>query len=340
MGSWVHVVIPLMNNKLCSKQLDFRAPGVYTLVHEDASDENNNAENSRAKSILVSEETDHTPSMIQCANKRLDLSTPAVMGILNLTPDSFYDGGNYNTTDKALMHVEAMLSEGADIIDIGAESSRPDARGLSLQEEMDRIMTTLVSLKMRFDTLFSVDTYKPLVMKEAIKMGVNMINDIYALRQEGAVDVIRESRVAVCLMHMQGTPNDMQNNPSYVDPISELSLFFKDRTQHCLEAGIAKNRILIDPGFGFGKTTLHNISLLKNLMQFRQLGFPLLVGLSRKTSIGEILSLPPSARLYGSLAAHVIAILQGASVIRTHDVKPTVEALKITTAILRQETVA
>lgn len=278
------------------------------------------------------------PDIVQCADKTLELSSPKVMGILNLTPDSFYDGGRFVTREGALRRVEEMLAEGADIIDIGAESSRPNAPIISLEEEIDRLMEILESIKKRFDTILSVDTYKPDVMKEAIRIGVNLINDIYALQNPMALDIVANSQVAVCLMHMQGTPKTMYINPSYQQIIVEIGNFLQQRANACLEKGIPKSRILLDPGFGFGKSKDHNLILLKNLSQLKQIGFPLLVGLSRKASIGEILSLPASERLYGSLAAHVVAAVQGASIIRTHDIKPTVEALKITEAVLAQET--
>lgn len=274
---------------------------------------------------------------LHCGDRRLNLSAPKVMGILNLTPDSFYDGGYYQQKDLALKRVEQMIAQGADIIDIGAESSRPYAQSISLVEEIDRIMEALNAIQKRFDILISVDTTKPAVMQEAIKQGVHMINDIYALQQPGALEIISRSQVAVCLMHMQGTPSTMQACPQYKNVVSEVSLFLTERAQCCLQVGINPQRILLDPGFGFGKSTPHNLVLLKNLNSFHQLGFPLLVGLSRKATIGDILDLPVNERLYGSLSANVIAALNGAKVIRTHDIKPTAEAVKFAAAVLAQE---
>jgi dihydropteroate synthase len=274
---------------------------------------------------------------IQCADKILSLYAPKVMAILNLTPDSFYDGGVYCTTEQALRRVEAMILEGADIIDLGGESSQPYAPFVSVQQEIDRVMTVLCAIKERFGILLSIDTYKAPVMQEAIKLGVNIVNDIYALQQEGTLMAVANSQVAVCLMHMQGTPRTMQNSPRYSHIIAEIAAFLQQRVDRCLKAGIAKNRIMLDPGFGFGKRTDHNMCLLKNLSHLERLGFPLLVGLSRKASIGEILALPTEERLFGSISAHVIAVMQGAAIIRTHDVKPTVQAIKIAQAVLAQE---
>jgi dihydropteroate synthase len=275
--------------------------------------------------------------VVQFPDRELPLLSPCVMGILNLTADSFYDGGRFSTTDLALFRVEKMIEEGATIIDVGAESSRPFAKVIPLQEEIDRIAPILVSIKERFNILISVDTYKPPVMEEAVKLGVHMINDIYALQQPGALEVVAASQVALVLMHIQHTPLTMQINPSYQQVVTEVGDFLASKAMACLKAGIGENRIIIDPGFGFGKTTLHNMQLLKNLSAFKKMGYPILVGLSRKSSIGELLSLPVEERLFGSLSAHVIAVLNGASIIRTHDIKPTVEALKIAEAVLSQE---
>lgn len=271
---------------------------------------------------------------IVCADKTLSLLEPKVMGILNLTPDSFADGGRYNAVDSALQRVAAMVAEGADIVDIGAESSRPYAQRVSLTEEIDRLMTILLAVKREFDVIISVDTYKPEIMAEVINAGVHLINDIYALRHGQSLEIMARSNAAVCLMHMQSDPENMQQQPSYVDVVAEVGTFLQHRVDVCLEAGIAKDRIVIDPGFGFGKTTAHNMALLKNLADFSVIGVPILVGLSRKTSIGEILSVPVAERLYGSLAAQVIAYLNGARIIRTHDVKPTIQALKVAQAVI------
>jgi dihydropteroate synthase len=278
--------------------------------------------------------------VVQFPDRELSLLSPQVMGILNLTTDSFYDGGRFSTIDLALFHVEKMIEEGATLIDVGAESSRPFAKAIPVQEEIDRIAPVLSAIKERFNILLSVDTYKPPVMEEAVKLGVHMINDIYALQQPGALEVVAANQVAVVLMHIQHTPLTMQLNPSYQQVVADVGDFLARRVMACLKAGIGENRIIIDPGFGFGKTTLHNMQLLKNLSAFKKMGYPLLVGLSRKSSIGELLALPVEERLFGSVSAHVIAVLKGASIIRAHDIKPTVEALKIAEAVLSQESLA
>lgn len=271
-------------------------------------------------------------TVIRCADRVLDLTTPKIMGILNLTPDSFYAESRCSSKETAKLRVAAMIEEGADIIDIGAESSRPYAKTISLQEEIDRILETLEVVKQNFDVILSVDTYKAKVMQEAIKLGVHMINDIYALTQPNSLLTIANSNVAICLMHMQGSPNTMQDRPHYHAVVPEVSKFLSVQIDQCLAQGIDEARIIIDPGFGFGKTTPHNMTLLKNLAELKRLGYPLLVGLSRKASIGELLNLPIEERMYGSLAAHIIASMQGANIIRTHDIKPTAHALKILTA--------
>jgi dihydropteroate synthase len=281
---------------------------------------------------------DAKPQSFRWCNRTWYSNKPIVMGILNLTPDSFADGGQYLTIDLALRRVEQMLKEGADVIDVGAESSRPFAKKISAAQEIERLLPTLAKIKSNFDIPLSVDTYKPEVMKESIRIGIDNINDIMALQCEGALATVAESNVSVCLMHMQGCPDTMQHNPDYQDVVLEVETFLQQRINTCLNAGITSDRIVIDPGFGFGKTTEHNLQLLKNLNRFCNRSSPVLVGLSRKASIGEILNLPVAERLYGSLAAHVIAVMQGATIIRTHDIKPTVEALKIATAVSKQET--
>lgn len=256
------------------------------------------------------------------------------MGILNVTPDSFSDGGLYNSVGKALCRVEQMVAEGATIIDIGGESTRPGAKIISLQEELDRVIPIIEKIHSEIDVLISVDTYKPKVMRAAIRAGAKMVNDIKALRVEGALQVVKETNVQVCLMHMQGEPQTMQAAPQYKNVVSEVYNFLAERVQQCLTAGIAKEKIIIDPGFGFGKTTEHNLQLLNQLEKFHELDCPLLVGWSRKTSIGKILNQPEGQRLYGSLAAAVIAIMKGAKILRVHDVRPTIEAVTIALAAL------
>lgn len=271
---------------------------------------------------------------ITCADKVLTLSVPKIMGILNLTPDSFADGGRYHSKALALQRVAQMVSEGAHIIDIGAESSRPYAQFVSAQEELDRLMPVVIAVKDEFDIVLSIDTYKPQVMAEVIKAGVHMINDIFALQDTESLKAISESNVGVCLMHMQGKPQTMQDHPTYHDVVKEVGTFLEVRLRACIEAGISKDRIIIDPGFGFGKTTMHNMRLLRNLNRLASLDVPILVGLSRKASIGEILRAEVEDRLYGSLAAHLIAVMQGAKIVRTHDIKPTAQALQIIEAAM------
>jgi dihydropteroate synthase len=252
------------------------------------------------------------------------------MGILNVTPDSFSDGGKFITHCSALAQVERMINEGADIIDIGGESTRPGAPDVSAAEELDRVIPLIKKIKSEFDISVSVDTSKSAVMDEAIRAGVDMINDVRALQEEGALQVCANATIPVCLMHMQGTPRSMQKRPHYDNVVSEVSDFFARRIHACVEAGIEKNRLILDPGFGFGKTLEHNLELLSHLDHFLFYNLPLLVGISRKSMIGTLLGdAPVSERLFGSLSAAVIAAMKGAGIIRVHDVKATVEAMKI-----------
>ena len=274
---------------------------------------------------------------ITCGKFFLDLSSPAVMGILNLTPDSFSDGGRFNDCDSAVRHALAMVNEGAAIIDIGGESTRPGAQAVTVQQELDRVMPVVEALVAKLPVPVSVDTSKPEVMRAAIGAGAGMINDVMALRSKGAIEAVSDAgNVAVCLMHMQGEPRTMQKNPHYGDVVSEVRDFLLERARVCEKGGIASSRILLDPGFGFGKMLEHNIALLKNIGQLAGEGYPLLVGISRKSMIGQLLGeAPVERRLNGSVAAAVIAAMQGASILRVHDVRETVEALKIVEALLR-----
>jgi len=256
------------------------------------------------------------------------------MGVLNITPDSFSDGGSYLAPEAALRRAGVMIEEGAALIDIGGESTRPGARAVSTQEELDRIMPVLTALVRDFRTPVSVDTSKPVVMAEAIRAGAAMINDVRALQEPGALEALAASSVPVCLMHMQGAPATMQHEPHYDDVVAEVKGFLASRLQACKAAGIAEDRLIIDPGFGFGKTLAHNLTLLNHLGEFLELGAPLLVGLSRKSMLGAILDAPVGERLYGGLAAAVIAGWEGARIIRTHDVKATVQALQVCSAVL------
>jgi dihydropteroate synthase len=263
------------------------------------------------------------------------LLPPKVMGILNVTPDSFSDGGRFVAKNAALTHIQQMIEAGADIIDIGGESTRPGAQSVPLQQELDRVIPILEMIRQRWAITISVDTRKAEVMHEAINMGADMINDIMALREEGSLATVATAKpVKVCLMHIQGEPRTMQNQPHYDDVVHEVKNFLIERIQACLAAGIAANRLIIDPGFGFGKTLEHNLQLFKHLEQFISLGYPVLIGVSRKSMIGQCLNKPPNERLYGGLALAVLAANQGVQIIRTHDVAATVDALKMAMAVL------
>ncbi|HXH03296.1 MAG TPA: dihydropteroate synthase [Candidatus Competibacteraceae bacterium] len=255
------------------------------------------------------------------------------MGVLNVTPDSFSDGGRFLDPQAALARAHAMVEEGADIIDIGGESTRPGAVKVSAEAEMDRVLPLLEVLARELPVPISVDTYKPEVMAEAIRLGAGLINDIYALRAPGALPVIAASAVPVCLMHMQGTPETMQQHPHYGDVVGEVKAFLADRVQACEQTGIARSRLLLDPGFGFGKTLQHNLTLLRHLDAFHELGLPLLVGLSRKSMIGTLTGRSVDERMHGSVAAAVLAAWQGAHIVRVHDVRATVDALKVCAAV-------
>jgi len=263
----------------------------------------------------------------------LDLSRPTVMGILNVTPDSFSDGGRFFFRDAALKQAETMVAEGASIIDVGGESTRPRAPTVSEQEELDRIMPVLEGILAHLPVAVSVDTSKPGVIREALRLGVSMINDVRALREPGALDAVAGSDAWICLMHMQGNPATMQNAPVYDDMVADIKGFLRQRMDACLQAGISRERLMVDPGFGFGKTQAHNLTLLRRLGEFHDLDLPLMVGLSRKSTIGNLLNAPPEERLHGSVAAAVIAAWQGAWILRVHDVRPTAEALTICTAV-------
>lgn len=273
---------------------------------------------------------------LTCANFFLDLSSPVVMGILNLTPDSFSDGGRYTDSDRAIRHALAMVKDGASIIDVGGESTRPGAQAVSVQHELDRVMPVVEALVAELPVPVSVDTSKPGVMQSAISAGAGMINDVMALRSPGAIEAVRDAgQVALCLMHMQGEPRTMQQNPVYGDVVSEVRDFLLERAGACEREGVARSRILLDPGFGFGKLLEHNIALLKNIDRLADEEYPLLVGISRKSMIGQLLGdAPVERRLQGSVAAAVIAAMKGANILRVHDVRETVDALKIVEALL------
>jgi len=273
-------------------------------------------------------------SIVECAGKRLDLSQPRVMGILNITPNSFSDGGDFLSFDLAMGQAQRMVEEGAAIIDVGGESTRPGAPVVSETEELDRVLPVIEGIANNLSVPISIDTSKPNVMRAAVAAGAGLINDVMALQTPGAVDAAVDLNVPVCLMHIQGKPRTMQDNPCYGDVVSEVKDFLAQRIDCCTSAGIPRKHLLVDPGFGFGKTLEHNLALLRGLQEIAELGLPLLVGLSRKTMIGALLDEPVNNRMFGSLAAAVLAVERGARIIRTHDVKPTVDALAVAIAVL------
>lgn len=275
-------------------------------------------------------------SSLSCGDKTLSLQIPQVMGILNVTPDSFSDGGQFADHSLALKQVERMIHDGATIIDIGGESTRPGAQDVGVNEELERVIPTLQAIKKEFDVVVSVDTSKAEVMAEAIVSGVGMINDVRALQNKNCLQVLSQSHVPICLMHMQGMPRTMQNDPQYNDVVHDIIDFFETRISECEAAGINRNRLLLDPGFGFGKTLEQNYQLLARLQEFEQLQLPLLVGMSRKSMIGHLLNRAVEERLAGSVATALIAAQHGAKIIRVHDVKETVDALNVLHAVQQQ----
>jgi dihydropteroate synthase len=273
--------------------------------------------------------------LIDCAGKPLDLSQPQVMGILNVTPDSFSDGGVFFAQEAALAHAREMVAAGAAIIDVGGESTRPGAAPVALQEELRRVVPVIEALRDTLPVPVSIDTRNPAVMQAAVTAGAGMINDVNALQTPGALEMAASLGVPVCLMHMQGIPESMQENPEYTDVVTEVRQFLAGRADACLAAGIARERILLDPGFGFGKTTRHNLLLLQQLDGLVAEGYPVLVGLSRKSLIGKVLGLPVDERLYPGLALAVLAVWQGAVIVRTHDVRATRQAVDMCHAVSR-----
>jgi len=264
----------------------------------------------------------------------LDLTFPQVMGILNMTPDSFSDGGRHNTLDLALRHAQAMVDAGATILDIGGESTRPGAAEVSEDEELARVVPVVEAIARRFDVWISVDTSKASVIREAANAGMHLINDIRSLQEPGALQAAAETGLPVCLMHMQGDPKTMQQSPHYDNVVAQVDQYFVEQIARCVNAGIPKNKLLLDPGFGFGKNLEHNYQLLARLAEFNHFGLPLLVGMSRKSMVGQLLHVSPDKRVTGSVACAVIAAMQGAQIVRVHDVKETVEAMRIVEATL------
>jgi len=275
-----------------------------------------------------------TASHFHFGAKSLPLSEPQVMGILNLTVDSFSDGGELLNSgkphlDAVLERAVAMVEAGASLLDLGAESTRPGAQPVGEQEEMDRVLPVLEHLRARLDVVYSLDTSSPALMREGARLGAGLVNDVRALGREGAMQAARDSDIAVCLMHMQGQPQTMQLAPHYEDVVGEVTAFLLERARACEQAGIARERILLDPGFGFGKTLEHNLRLLKQLNTLAQQPYPLLVGMSRKGMLGQITGKPAKDRVFAGLAAALIAVDKGAWIIRTHDVAATTDALKL-----------
>ena len=268
-------------------------------------------------------------TFLDCGGRKLDLSRTAVMGILNVTPDSFSDGGVFLSCEDAVAHARCMVGDGAGIIDVGGESTRPGAQAVSVQQELDRVIPVIEVLRNEIPVPISVDTAKPEVMRAAIAAGAGFINDVQALRAEGALTAAAALNVPVCLMHMRGEPRTLQDEPRYADVVGEVRDFLKQRLDACVRAGIPRARLVIDPGFGFGKTLEHNLALLRGLREFTALGVPVLAGLSRKSMIGKALGLPLGQRLHASVALALLAVQNGASIVRTHDVGPTLEAIRM-----------
>ncbi|MCD9471277.1 dihydropteroate synthase [Photobacterium phosphoreum] len=267
--------------------------------------------------------------MLISKGKALDLTTPQVMGIVNITPDSFSDGGKYHQLESALRHVESMIEAGTAIIDIGGESTRPGAADVNVERELARVIPVIEAIRQRFDCWISIDTSKALVMTEAVNAGADLINDVRALQEVGALDAAAKANVPICLMHMQGQPRTMQSDPHYVDLITDVNQFLNERIQACEQYGIARQQLILDPGFGFGKTMAHNYQLLAQLEQFHQFGLPLLAGMSRKSMISKLLNKPPMDCVAGSLACATIAAMKGAQIIRVHDAQETIDVIRV-----------
>ena len=270
---------------------------------------------------------------LRLGEKLLSLRQPRVMGILNVTPDSFSDGGRFMAADAALEQAASMAEQGADIIDVGGESTRPGAEELPLQQELDRILPVIESITEQLDVAVSVDTSKPPVMQAAVAAGAVLINDVYALQREGALQAAAGLDAAICLMHMQGTPATMQDRPEYEELPREIVDFLDQRVRDCRAAGIESERLIVDPGFGFGKNDQHNLKILANLGEFSALHLPLLVGLSRKRTLGKLAGKNADRLVAAGVAAAVIAVSNGAHIVRTHDVRPTVDALRVFEAV-------
>ena len=270
---------------------------------------------------------------LPCGNRVLDLAHPQVMGILNVTPDSFSDGGRFRQRDEALRHAAAMVAAGASLIDVGGESTRPGALQVSSDEELQRVAPVVEAIAAELDVIISVDTSCPQVMRESARLGAGLINDVRSLRREGALQAAAESGLPVCLMHMQGEPETMQKNPHYDDLLAEVQAFFAERMAACAAAGIAAERIILDPGFGFAKNLQHNLSLFKHMQVLHGFARPLLVGVSRKSMIGQALGREVDQRLAGGLALAALAVAKGACILRVHDVAETVDVVRMIAAV-------
>ncbi|MFO8004732.1 dihydropteroate synthase [Thioalkalivibrio sp.] len=276
---------------------------------------------------------------LDCAGHRLRLDRPLIMGVVNVTPDSFSDGGRFATREGALDHARRLVADGADIIDVGGESTRPGAEAVPLDAELERVIPLIADVRAELDVPVSVDTSKPEVMRAALAAGAGMINDVNGLRAQGAIELVARSEAAVCVMHMQGTPRSMQQRPQYRDVVAEVGAFLSGRADALLARGVAPERIVLDPGFGFGKTLEHNIALFRGLPELTAIGYPLLIGVSRKSMIGALLgNRPVTGRLIGSVAAAMLAVHAGARILRVHDVRETADALAIQAALGERQT--
>ncbi|WP_313240858.1 dihydropteroate synthase [Stutzerimonas kunmingensis] len=274
-----------------------------------------------------------SPARLVCGSRVLDLSRPHVMGILNVTPDSFSDGGRFAEREAALRHAEAMAVAGATLIDVGGESTRPGARAVSPTEELERVAPIVEMIARELDVVISVDTSTPAVIRECARLGAGLINDVRSLQRDGALDAAADACLPVCLMHMRGEPGDMQRDPRYDDVVEEVCSFLEQRMGACAAAGIPRDRIVLDPGFGFAKTLSHNLVLFRRMEVLHRLGRPLLVGVSRKSMIGAVLGHPVDGRLYGSLALAALAVGKGAQIVRVHDVAETVDVVRMIAAV-------
>lgn len=274
---------------------------------------------------------------LSCGSRVLEFSRPHVMGILNVTPDSFSDGGQHVGVDAALRHAEAMVTAGATLVDVGGESTRPGARVVSPLEELERVAPVVEAIARELDVVISVDTSTPAVIRETARLGAGLINDVRSLTRDGALDAAADTGLPVCLMHMRGEPADMQNDPRYDDVTAEVLSFLRGRMDACVAAGIRAERIVLDPGFGFAKTLSHNLSLFKHMERLNVLGRPLLVGVSRKSMIGQALERDVGQRLYGGLGLAALAVVQGAKILRVHDVVETVDVVRMIAAVQAAE---